>query len=490
MSEKQYINAENIVVRFGEREVLKFGRLSVYEGERTGIVGANGAGKTTLLKLIAGEIEPDEGHITRTCETMFFRQFEEEEEGAATERDGRQLSLFGVKEKEYQTGVSGGESTRIRLAEVFSTDRALLMLDEPTSHLDMEGIERLKERLANVPTLLLISHNRDFMNEICTRIIAIEDGGIVSVDGNYDDYLRLREERNARAWTEYEQYSSEMKRLKKAYREKKAQAVRVEKKPRKLSSSDAKARALGGKRKPEDKARSKERAATNILKRMEHMEVKKKPKEEAHIRPDFRLTDPPENRVIISGEHIDFSYPNGTKIFEDASFRLERGARAALIGSNGAGKTTLIRMILERDQIRVAPKAKIGCFHQDMSQLDPAKTVLENIMSVSIQKESIARMVLSRMLFTAGDMGKKVAVLSGGERVKLSFAMLIVSDFNVLVLDEPTNFLDLPSLEAIEGLFSEYEGTMLFVSHDRAFIDAVATGVWRIEDKKIIKEGG
>ena len=486
MSERNYITAENIIVGFGEQEVLHFDSLRIHEGEKIGLVGANGAGKTTLLRLIAGELAPDKGRVARNCELLFFKQFGEEETGTpGTDADGRHLSLLGVRDRAFREHVSGGEETRLRLAKVFSAERPLLMLDEPTSHLDSEGIKLLTEKLLRVPTLLLISHNRALMNAVCTRIIAIEDGALKSVDGNYDDYLRLKEAATERAWAEYEQYSTEMKRLKSAYREKKDQARRMEKKPRHLSSSEAKAIAFASKRKPEDKARSKEKAARNILMRMEHMEVKEKPKEEARIRPDFRLTDPPENRIVISAEHLSFAYPDGTEIFQDASFQIGRGERVAITGKNGAGKTTLLHLIRDREGVYVVPKAKIGYIEQNLSQLDPAKTVLENMMAHSIQREDIARMILSRMLLSARDMQKRVGVLSGGERIKLSFAMLFVSDINVIALDEPTNFLDLPSIEALENMFREYEGTMLFVSHDETFIRRIATRVLHVEDGRI-----
>ena len=493
MAERNYITAENIVVSFGEQEVLRFDTLRVHEGEKIGLVGANGAGKTTLLKLIAGELRPDKGKLICNCEVLFFRQFGDGADSRTARDhsgsvDGRELSLLGVKDRLGQEGVSGGEETRLRLARVFSAERPLLLLDEPTSHLDLEGIDLLRAKLLQIPTLILISHNRALMNAVCTRIIAIENGALKSVDGNYDDYLRLKEEAYMRALTEYEQYTGEIRRLKNAYREKKAQARRVEKKPRNLSASGAKAIAFSGKRKPEDKARSKERAARNILMRIEHMEVKEKPKEEAKIRPDFRLTDPPENRIIISGEQISFSYPDGTRIFRDAAFRIGRGERVAITGKNGAGKTTLLHLIRDRSGIYVVPKAKIGFMEQNLSQLDPEKTVLENSMAVSIQREDITRMILSRMLLTSRDMQKKVGVLSGGERIKLSFAMLFVSDINVIALDEPTNFLDLPSIEALENLFREYEGTMLFVSHDETFIQSVATRILIVENGQIYEQ--
>lgn len=162
-----------------------------------------------------------------------------------------------------------------------------------------------------------------------------------------------------------------------------------------------------------------------------------------------------------------------------------RGSRTVLLGENGSGKTTLIRLILEGNLIRIVPKAKIGYLKQDLSDLSMDKTVLENAMETSIQSPGIVRTVLARLLFTASDIQKPVSVLSGGERVRLAFARILVSHANVLILDEPTNYLDIPSIEAIQALLSEYEGTMLFTSHDRAFVKAIATDAVVIRKKQI-----
>ena len=204
------------------------------------------------------------------------------------------------------------------------------------------------------------------------------------------------------------------------------------------------------------------------------------------MRPIFSLTDPPRNPIIIEAEHLSFSYPNGKEVFRNATFRLLRDSRTVLLGENGSGKTTLIRLILEGELVRIVPKAKIGYLKQDLSDLRPDKTVLENVTETSIQSSSIVRTVLARLLFTAGDIQKPVSVLSGGERVRLAFARILVSNANVLILDEPTNYLDIPSIEAVQSLLSEYEGTMLFTSHDSAFVRAIATNSVVIQDKQIL----
>ena len=225
-----------------------------------------------------------------------------------------------------------------------------------------------------------------------------------------------------------------------------------------------------------------ERSATNVMKRIEHMEVKSKPKELPKMHPDFRLTNPPRNPIVIRGEHISFDY-DGNKVYEDASFVIKNKSKTAILGENGAGKTTLLNMILDRNQIYVVPDAKLGYVRQNLSNIDLDRTVLENVMAVSIQKQEIARTILARLLLTGQDMKKKVRDLSGGERMKLAFAMLLVSDVNMLILDEPTNYMDLQSIEALEELLQEYEGTVFFVSHDEEFVRRIAT------DRLYVKAG-
>ncbi|MBQ8556850.1 MAG: ABC-F family ATP-binding cassette domain-containing protein [Clostridia bacterium] len=481
-----YIRVENVTVAFGERTLFHIDSLSIHEGERLGLVGMNGSGKTTLLRLLGGELTPDEGRIRCLCQPFYFRQMPEavSHEGCS---DPMTLSLFGVQHVAGQRVVSGGENTRLRLAEVFSADRAFVLLDEPSSNLDAAGLAYLSRRLDMLETFVLVSHDRDLLNRHCTRILEIENGCVTVYDGHYDAYVQQKQQARQRAMTEYEQYTDEMSRLRQVYAEKRAKARQLDRKPRGISNSEAKVREFtSSHRSPASKAQMLERSARNIQRRMEHMEVREKPRETPKIRPDFTLTDPPRNPIILEAEHLNYAYPNGRAIFRDATFRLQRGSRTALLGENGAGKTTLLRLIEEGQLIRRVPKARLGCFHQDMSDLDEEITVLESIMEVSIQKESVARTILNRLLFPAQDIHKPVHVLSGGERIRLCFARLFVGPANVLILDEPTNYLDIPSVEALQALFAEYEGTLLFVSHDAAFTRAVATHRLQIRDGQII----
>ena len=480
------LRAENISISFGIRTLFEIKKLEIFEGDRIGLVGLNGSGKSTLLRLLMGELEPDEGTVKVYGTLRYFAQLSNCSHQNA---ENRELSLFGVQELEGRDSVSGGESTRLRLAELFSKDGSLYLIDEPTSHLDAQGLQYLSCKLWEIDSFILVSHDRELLDQHCNTIIEIDNGEVKIYPGNYSDYCELKKQAFQRASFEYKQYTEEMERLQNIYREKKEKAKKVVKKPKNMSSSEAKARELGALGKSIDgKSKSLERSARNIKKRMEHLEVKEKPRETPKIRPIFALTDPPQNPIIMETEDLSFSYPDGTEIFRDAVFSLPRGSRTVLMGENGSGKTTLIRLILEGEKIRVVPKAKIGYLQQNLTNLRQNDTVLESALENSVQPMYIVRTILARLLFTADDISKHVSILSGGERIRLAFARIFVSDANVLVLDEPTNYLDIPSVEAIQELLSEYEGTMLLVSHDHTFVKAIANRALVIRDKQIFED--
>ena len=371
--------------------------------------------------------------------------------------------------------------TRLGLASM-KKDPLLTFSDEPTANLDAEGVELCCRMLEQCPTLLLISHDRAVLDRLCTRIIEVRDGQLHFYTGNFTAYRKQREEVFRRQEFEYQQYRCEKARLEQAARQRSQASQSVRKAPSRMGNSEARLhkRAAGEKMEKLDSARK------TLLSRLEQLEVKEKPQENPAVRIDFSLTDPPANREIVTGSHITFCYGD-VLIFENASFSLPKGSKTALIGPNSAGKTTLMELIVSgAPGIRLVPKAKIGYFKQSLDALDPDKTVLENVMESSVQSEGTMRGILARLLIRREDVFKKAGVLSGGERVKLAFAKLFGSPANLLLLDEPTNFLDMPAIEALQKMVQDYEGTVLFVSHDRAFSDACATRILRIENRKLL----
>lgn len=478
---KILLSANHIVQYFGERKILEFEKLNVYEGDHIGIVGGNGVGKTTLLNILSGELIPDEGSVIREVPVSYFKQFRDRAEQVDLQKC-RKLGLTGKLSREH---LSGGEMTRLGLAAM-NKDSLLTFADEPTANLDADGVELCCQMLEQCSTLLLISHDRAVLNRLCTRIVEVRDGCLYFYTGNFAAYHEQREQAFKRQEFEYQQYRSEKSQLEKAARQRSQASKSVRKAPSRMGNSEARLH----KREAGEKMEKLDNARKAILSRLEQLEVKEKPREMAQVRIDFSLTDPPANREIVMGDHITFSY--GKKlIFENASFSLPKGSKTALIGPNGAGKTTLMELIWSgATGIRLVPKAKIGYFKQNLDTLDLSKTVLENVMETSVQSEKTMRGILARLLIRREDVFKKVSVLSGGERVKLAFAKLFGSPANLLLLDEPTNFLDMPAIEALQQMVEDYEGTVLFVSHDRTFLEECATRILRIEDRKLISFDG
>lgn len=474
------LEAVHVKKYFAQRLVLDFERFAVYAGERIGIVGSNGQGKTTLLNLLAGEIQPDEGQISRFCPVSFFHQLDPPNPG---EEEQELLKAFSVKDKICQKNLSGGEATRLKLASVLSQRVPLLFLDEPTCNLDYAGIMLLQKKLESYQgALLLISHDRAFLNSVCTRIVEVQNGTLSFYEGNYEEYLLQAQMKYQRMAFEYSQYQKERLRLQRSIQVAKGRASQVKKAPSRMGNSEARLH----KRAAAESQEKISNAAKSLESRLEQLKQKEKPLELEPIQMNFAFTDPPENRIVIRGERLNFSY--GTRvIFKDASFELKKGEHVALFGPNGAGKTTLLNMVLNRfPGIHLAPKLKIGYFAQDVSGLSPQHTILEEVLCASVQPENVVRTILARLGFRREDVFKPIGLLSGGERIKVAIATLIVSSCNCLILDEPTNYLDLPSIEALQQVLAEYEGTLLFVSHDRHFVDALAHSLLLIEKEKMI----
>lgn len=486
------LHGRNIVKTYGERALLHVEELTLYSGERVGIVGANGAGKTTLLKLLLGQLAPDEGKIERRCSFAYVGQLDGSSDGLVS--DGKsvgatdsgkgervpseeqrayvaQLAQFRVTEKQGLAGRSGGEETRLKLAAAFSRNVPLLAMDEPTSNLDLEGVEELTERLrTGTEALLLISHDRALLDAVCDKIWEVADGTVVEYNGGYTEYREVARERIARKQFEYEQYVAEKSRLEAAISAANQRAGSVRKAPKRMGNSEARLH----KREAAEAAEKLSSAAKSLEARLSQLEEKEKPVVHLPIQIDFALTCPPRNRSILTVSDLTFGYGE-RNLFRHASFEVQNFCKTALVGPNGAGKTTLLRLLTGgHPAFRLAPKAKIGYFSQGFEQLNPRKSILENVMLNAVQSEEAVRTILARMSFRRDSVYKPVGVLSGGERIKTAIAALVCSENNFLVLDEPTNYLDVESMEALQDVLRSYEGAVLIVSHDRAFLDAVA----------------
>lgn len=474
------IEGNNIKKSFADRQILDIENLKIYSEDRIGIVGVNGVGKTTLINILCKRLEPDEGYIKIYGNYSYISQLEGPENLRISDE---MASKFNISHT-WTDNMSGGEKTRFKLAQALSKNSPLVFADEPTSNIDIEGIELLERSFQEYKgALVLISHDRSFLDKLCNKIIELEDGKIKIYKGNYSDYIEQKAKEKERAQFEYEEYVKEKKRLQNIIIDTKQKVKSMKKTPKRMGNSEARLHKMGN-----QKAKANlDKAARALEKRIEHLEVKEKPREEEIITLDIKESSKLHSKIVMEGKNISKSF--GKKvIFNNAEFSIFNNSKVALLGPNGCGKSTLIKMIMNENDdkfIKVAKGAKIGYFSQDMSILNEDLTIIENVMEESIYDETFARILLAGLLIKREDIYKKVRVLSGGEKVKVSFAKMLLKDINLLILDEPTNYIDINSLEVVEKVLKDYKGTILFVSHDRRFIEALADTIMTIENYKI-----
>jgi len=477
------IEGRNLKKYYGDRLILDIEILKIYSEDRIGLVGLNGAGKTTLINILCGESNPDEGWVKRYGSYSVVDQLTSTEYKDIDKKTANKFDIMHT----WDNHLSGGEKTRFKLAKCFNKDNDVIFADEPTSNLDVEGIELLTNKFKEYKGgIVITSHDRDFLDNICNKILEIDDGKLKSYSGNYAAYKLQKDLEIERGLFEFAQYTKDKKKLEGAMDDTKQKVATIKNTPSRMGNSEARLHKMGN-----QKSKVKlDRNVKNMKARIEHLEVKVAPKEMQRIKLDALGSGELHSKIVISGRNINKSF--GDKIiFNNAEFDIYNDSRTALIGPNGSGKSTLIKMIVDEDLlIKTAKGAKIGYFSQDMNILNEDLSILENVMENSIYDETFARILLSRLLFKKEEVYKKINVLSGGERVKASFVKVFLSDINLLILDEPTNYLDIYSLEVLEETLREYARTLLFVSHDRRFISSVANNILSIEKHKLISTRG
>ena len=457
---------------YGDRTVIALKRLTLEAGDKIAVVGKNGAGKTTLLKMIAGQTVPDAGRIKLSGCVGVIAQLGHAD---TADVDARIAGRLGYNRQRVH---SGGEMTKQRIAAALSQPYDILLADEPTTNLDIAGIAQVEMLLGRFRGgLMLVSHDRALLSAVCNKVLELGGGACTLYNCGYDAYVQAREEKALHDQRRYIQYAAEKKRLGRVADEKAHCAARVRRTPRRMGNSEARLHKMGGQKAKANLQRSAHAARTRI----DQLEKVEKPWEPRSI-----VFDVPRRTVhspwLVTASDVTFAY-GSRPVLSGCGFSIPNGKKTAIVGPNGCGKTTLLNMIIDgADDIALCHTLKIGYFRQDLGGLDVGISVLNNAMAESIYGQQFVRTVLARMLFRRDDMDKSAGLLSGGERIKLAIAKILLSDYNLLILDEPTNYLDLESRSALEAVLAAYTGAVLFVSHDRAFLRSVADRVIYIED--------
>ncbi|MBX8945300.1 MULTISPECIES: Msr family ABC-F type ribosomal protection protein [Lysinibacillus] len=480
--EKVCFELENVVVTYLDKELLNIEKLAVHQFDRIGIVGKNGAGKSTLMKLLAGKQQPVSGKLKRH---VHFGYFEQMEAPTLIEADPQLLGKLAVPK--YSEGLSGGEQTRLKLAQLFTSYEEALLIDEPTTHLDQLGISFLLDELRYYyGALVLISHDRAVLDELVTTIWEVDGGKVTIYSGNYSDYVMQKQLEQDQQNQAHDQYLKEKNRLEKAVDEKMKKAEKIAQAGN-LSKREANAkpnRMFMTKSKGTSQ-KAVQRAAKAIEHRIGKLQKVEAVQEERKI--VFRQSKALalHNKYPIMADRFTL-YAQDKVLLHEVSFQIPLSKKIALTGNNGSGKSTLLKHIANNGEgITISPKAKIGYFHQMGYQFADEETVLQFLKNRSEYDESLLRSVLHSMQFAGTDLQKKITTLSGGEAIRLQLCQLFLGNYNILLLDEPTNFLDIQALEALEQFIAAYEGTIIFVTHDKNFIDNVADIQFTVHNKKI-----
>ena len=509
------LNVHNICMSFDGKDILSGGSFHIENNEKAAIVGINGAGKTTLLRIIIGELSPDEGEVTFSKDVTWGYLAQNQnitsdntiyEELAEVKRDvidleqnirdaeeqmkhvsGQELEnlmdrytrmndefqrLSGYAWQSEVTGVakglgfldeelskkintlSGGQKTRVALGKLLLQKPDLIILDEPTNHLDMTSIRWLENYLLNYKgAVLIVSHDRYFLDKIAGKIIEVENKKITSFTGNYSAYAVKKEQLRATEWNAYIKQQAEIK-----HQEEVIAKLKSFNREKSIKRAESREKML-------DKIEVLDKPITID----DRMKISLKPSCES-------------GNDVLDAEGLSKSFGN-EHLFSGLNFSIKKGEHVAIIGDNGTGKTTLLKIIngietLDEGTINFGVKVHIGYYDQEHHVLHDEKTLFEEISDAypTLNNTEI-RNTLAAFLFTGDDVFKRIGDLSGGEKGRVSLAKLMLSDANFLILDEPTNHLDITSKEILETAISGYEGTVLYVSHDRYFINRTATRI-------------
>lgn len=494
---------------FSDRTIIKNADFEIQHGCRIGLVGNNGAGKTTLANIIYGNYQPDTGSIEtfgKKINIGYLKQSTEytirEFEKAITDSESNlfmhssQLGLNKILDwdENQLENLSGGEKLKLSLAQVWASRPELLVLDEPTNHLDLQGTEWLIKELAGFKgAVLIISHDRYFLDRTVNEVIEIEDGKTNRFSGNYSAY---REEKLRLYEIQLHQYETQQKykvQIQNQITNLKNWSEKAHKDSTKQGSPSEK-RQIGYKEYHRVKAKKMDIQIRSKMKRLNQELAKnevKQPKPEAKVGFQFKESKKRGKRILeVSGLEKWFG---NRCLFKESHFYLNHGERMAIIGVNGSGKTTLLKMLLGEAEatsgnIWLSESVRIGYLSQDVSDLPSAKTALEYTGLTDRDELGKARTIFANIGLTEDKLTVPIGSLSLGERTRIKLVLMLMNDMDLLILDEPTNHLDLASRESLEKTLMEFHGSMLIVSHDVYFLNKISEKLLIIEGENIVRK--
>lgn len=476
-------------VRYEIKDILLFEHVTgtVKQGEVIGIIGRNGAGKSTLLQLIQGTLSPTMGAIQRAqaLKITFVEQelahFDKLEVSA---READLLAKWQVPNVSF-TALSGGEKLKMRLAEGFSQNAQILLLDEPTNHLDEQSTEFLIRQVQNYKgTIIVVSHDRYFLDKVATKIWSIEEKSLIEHDGNYTSYMADREHRRLTQQRAYEKQQKNIERIEAQMSELTSWSQKGHAQSTKLEGFKEYHRVKAKRLDSQVKSKKKRLEAELAKTRVEAVEP------EAEIR--FSLgTNQRVGKRLLEIKHLTLKFGE-RMLFNDVNITAQFGDKIAITGKNGSGKTSFLKVLLGKleaeGEVWLSPAANIGYLTQEVFDLPLVQTPEQYFYRETFEERAKVRNLMKNLGFTLTHWTSPIGKMSMGERVKCKLMAYILEDKNVLILDEPTNHLDLPSREQLEHTLTQYNGTLLVVSHDRYFLEKVTNSVWELHGQHIKKK--
>lgn len=488
----------NICKEFADKKLFENLNLTIYDGEKIGIVGNNGTGKTTLLNIIAKELLPGTGTVCTNDKIEYVKQTgltkAPTKEMTIDEKIALNKNFFKLNLKQNISNqnletYSGGERTKMALLNAFKDENInTILLDEPTNHLDENGINWLIEKINNfVGTVIVVSHDRYFLNQVANKIIEIENGKVCEYYGNYNDFFAQKTEKFEHEKKQYALQKSFNQKLENQIKELKQKAKTFDKISCRDGSSDK--RTMAFKNTMSIKAGKISRQVKAKESRLEQQKQKniERPFEEKEIFYNINSSNF-DHKMLLKAENLSKKFDDNL-LFENVNFCLNSGDKIALTGNNGSGKTTLLKIILGQESFEgtlwKSSCVKIAYLSQDVFDINENISIIEYASKNGFEYKTkfltnLANMGLNKQIFD-----KKISTLSLGEKMKIKLNEIILSDFNLLLLDEPTNHLDINNKIFLEKVLKNYNGNLIVVSHDKSFVNNISTKVFKIENKKI-----